>query len=677
MRTLPFSRLESLLMPIQIGQQLGQYEVTAQLGMGGMATVYKAYHAKLNRHVAIKVMHQAFKEDPTFLARFEREAQIVARLDHPNIVPVYDYDEFEGQPYLVMKFIQGRTLKNLLSAGPLPLNEIERIMNAVAIALTYAHEHGVLHRDIKPANIILDERGMPYLTDFGLARVAQSGESTLSTDMMLGTPHYISPEQAKGERDLDGRTDVYSLGVVLYELLVGRVPYTADTPYAVVHDHIYAPLPRPSEINPDIPAPVEQVLLKALAKNRDERYGTPAAMMDDFRRAVQTSTLQAADQQRMESAVIARRSVLPPAPARPVQSAAPPASAAPEKPKRDATPPLQAGDLLSNPARFADAALSRALQAIEDADGDSEALEQLEHARDRARRASQRAMRAEIEARERELAGEPSQGVRFEVDVTTKDDADDADDAGLQEFINSTPFDEESIRRRVEKRFKDRREFFQHVLMYVLINAGMWAAFGGPWNSSWLWFVTLGWGSGLAAHAVETLMNSARRDTAMEQVINEQMYNRYGEGWLDHASPDQYKRVRKTVRKDFDKRKEFFSHLVVYLCIIPMLGLFFGFEVFFVPLIAIGWGIGVAVHGMEALGTPLEKRRSHEAAVQREIELSRQLASQSYAAPKQKNKLKNDLLAEERDLRLTGDGEFTDSFIEEIDAERRARRSGE
>src|SRR5262245_61811356 len=180
-------------MPLQVGQNVGPYRVTDQLGAGGMANVYKAYHARLDRFVSLKVMHQSFLEDPTFRARFEREAQIVAKLSHPNIVPVYDFSDHEGQPYLVLKYIEGKTLKAVMADGTMPISEIIRIMGAIAEALNYAHKQGVLHRDIKPSNIILDSDTTPYLTDFGLARIAQAGESTMSADVMLGTPQYISP----------------------------------------------------------------------------------------------------------------------------------------------------------------------------------------------------------------------------------------------------------------------------------------------------------------------------------------------------------------------------------------------------------------------------------------------------------------------------------------------------
>ncbi|MBP7688341.1 MAG: protein kinase [Thermoflexales bacterium] len=261
-------------MSFSIGEQVGPYQITAQLGSGGMATVFKAYHAALDRYVAIKVLHPAFKQDPNFLSRFQREARIVAKLEHPHIVPVFDFSEANGQPYLVMRFIEGETLKAHLATRDLSVADVRRVIKPVADALAYAHGQGVLHRDVKPSNILLTLEGGVYLADFGLARIAQAGESTLSQDSLLGTPQYISPEQAQGQSDLDARTDIYSLGVVVYELLVGRVPYQADTPYAVIHDHIYAPLPLPRSIKPDFSEVIERVLLKALTKDRADRYAS-------------------------------------------------------------------------------------------------------------------------------------------------------------------------------------------------------------------------------------------------------------------------------------------------------------------------------------------------------------------------------------------------------------------
>ena len=267
------------MMPFTIGETIGPYQLIEQLGQGGMATVFKAYHPALDRYVAIKALHPAFTLEPNFLARFQREAQVVAKLEHPNIVPVYDYSEHEGRPFLVLKFIEGRTLKARLIDGRLDIQEINIIVESVGAALEYAHTQGVLHRDVKPSNVLLAVDERIYLADFGLARIAQAGESTISSDVMLGTPQYISPEQAMGQRELDGGTDIYSFGVLLYELIVGRVPYSADTPYSIIHDHIYAPLPLPRTINEDVPEPIERLLLKALAKDRKDRFESVADML--------------------------------------------------------------------------------------------------------------------------------------------------------------------------------------------------------------------------------------------------------------------------------------------------------------------------------------------------------------------------------------------------------------
>jgi len=267
-------------MTIAPGAQLGAYRILEPLGQGGMATVYKAYHPALDRHVALKILHPAFKEDPNFIARFEREARIVAKLEHPNIVPVFDSAQHDGMPYLVMKYIEGKTLKALLreTNAPMPVDQVLAFIRPVAAGLAHAHAQGVLHRDIKPSNIIRANDGHIYLTDFGLARIAQAGESTMSQDMVIGTPQYISPEQAQGA-PVNERTDLYSLGVVLFELFTGRVPFSADTPYAVIHDHIYTALPLPTAIHPGLSAEIERVLLKALAKDPNARYASATELI--------------------------------------------------------------------------------------------------------------------------------------------------------------------------------------------------------------------------------------------------------------------------------------------------------------------------------------------------------------------------------------------------------------
>lgn len=334
-------------MPFVEGESVGPYRLIEQLGQGGMATVFKAYHAALDRYVAIKALHPAFTQESNFLTRFQREAQVVARLENPNIVPVYDYAEHEGRPYLVMKFIEGETLKARLGRGPLGRDELMKIVESVGAALDYAHQQGVLHRDVKPSNVLLAKDGRIYLADFGLARMAQAGESTISSDVMLGTPQYISPEQAKGARNLDGGTDIYSFGILLYELLVGHVPYSADTPYSIIHDHIYAPLPLPRSIKPEIPEAVERVLLKALAKEREDRFPDVVAMVEAWKHAW------------------SEQAVIPPvdsAAGAAVQIAAPQAGVAARAPETSQAPPDEI------PEEQSDAVASQALPASTKAD---------------------------------------------------------------------------------------------------------------------------------------------------------------------------------------------------------------------------------------------------------------------------------------------------------------------
>ena len=333
-------------MPFNDGENVGPYRVMEKLGRGGMATVYKAYHASLDRYVALKVLHPAFLEDPNFLARFQREARVVAKLEHSNIVPIYDFAEHEHQPYLVMKYIEGETLKAHIARGRLSAEKNWDVVNSVGAALSYAHKQGILHRDVKPSNVIVSEEdGRIYLADFGLARIAQSGESTLTSDMIMGTPQYISPEQAIGAKDLDNRTDMYSFAVMLYEMVVGQVPFSSDTPFSVIHDHIYSPLPLPHLINPSVPDEVERVLLKALAKEREDRYIDINALTKAFKKAWDDSKVDMDDVTMTAPVQMPEKTAtaipthapdaptIPPAPA-PKTSAAPiesPAATAPKK----------------------------------------------------------------------------------------------------------------------------------------------------------------------------------------------------------------------------------------------------------------------------------------------------------------------------------------------------------
>ena len=270
-------------------KQLGQYRIVAPLGRGGMATVYKAYQAGMDRYVAIKVLPDQHASDPNFLSRFRQEAKVIANLEHPNILPVYDYGEAEGYPYLVMRLVEGGTLSDLLKGTPLPPDKIRTIISQVGEALDYAHAHGVIHRDIKPGNVLVDKGMHCLLTDFGIAKIVEGNAQFTVTGNFIGTPQYASPEQGLGQT-LDGRSDIYSLGVILYEMATGKQPFDAETPIAVMVKHVHEPLPLPRTLNPAIPASLEKVLVKALAKDPRDRYATAGEMVRILDEAVTQST---------------------------------------------------------------------------------------------------------------------------------------------------------------------------------------------------------------------------------------------------------------------------------------------------------------------------------------------------------------------------------------------------
>jgi serine/threonine protein kinase len=255
------------------GKQLGQYRIIAQIGQGGMATVYQAYQPSVDRYVALKILPRSYADEPDFVQRFKQEAKVIANLEHPNILPIYDYGEAEGYTYIVMRYIEGETLTSMLQGQPLPLDKISEIIAKIAAALDFAHSRGVIHRDVKPSNVLIDKQGHYLLTDFGLAKVLLSSSRFTTSGAFIGTPTYASPEQCLG-REVDPRCDVYSLGVILYEMAVGRPPFDAETPMAIVVKHIHDPLPLPRDINPALPEAVERVILKALAKEPADRYQT-------------------------------------------------------------------------------------------------------------------------------------------------------------------------------------------------------------------------------------------------------------------------------------------------------------------------------------------------------------------------------------------------------------------
>ncbi len=272
---------------IQSGQMLGPYRIIGQVGQGGMATVYKAYQPSMDRNVAIKVLPMQLASSPEFVQRFKQEARTIARLEHPHILPVFDYGESDGTAYFVMRYLDAGTLKDRMQAGrPLSLNEIDRIFTQLTDALSYAHAHGVVHRDLKPANALIDSEGNLFLTDFGIAKILESASPRLTqTDAIMGTPAYISPEQAQS-RPVDQRSDIYSLGIILYEMVTGSVPFVADTPLAIILKHVSDPLPLPSRVKPDVSAAIEQVILKALAKDPKDRFATAAEFMSAWKKAL-------------------------------------------------------------------------------------------------------------------------------------------------------------------------------------------------------------------------------------------------------------------------------------------------------------------------------------------------------------------------------------------------------
>ncbi len=265
------------------GQSFDRYQLQEPLGEGGMATVYRAFDTRLERPVALKVIRTDYHADPQFLKRFEREARALAQLNHPHIVQVLDVGEQQGIPFVVMEYLGGGTLKARIGRPLLP-REAGALLAPIARALAYAHGLGIIHRDVKPANILLTPEGAPKLSDFGIAKILERPGTTelTGTGVGVGTPDYMAPEQWLGQAS--PQSDIYALGVVLYELLAGRRPYAADTPVAVLLKHVNDPLPNPRLFAPDLPDAVEHVLLKALAKKPEARY----ASMDAFGDALES-----------------------------------------------------------------------------------------------------------------------------------------------------------------------------------------------------------------------------------------------------------------------------------------------------------------------------------------------------------------------------------------------------
>jgi serine/threonine-protein kinase len=268
-------------------QHIGRYDIKSLIGQGGMSAVYLGYDPRSQREVAIKILPPYYLHAPKFRERFEREALMIALLEHPAIVPVYDMGEEDGQPYIVMRYMSGGSLAGKLKKGPIPLRDCMEMYLRLAPALDTAHARGVIHRDVKPDNLLFDKYDNVFLSDFGLARLKETiGFANISDGSIMGTPAYMSPEQIQGERELDGRSDIYSMGVVLYQMLCGSVPFSGTTAASVMMMHLVNPVPQILEHNHTLPPGIQSVLDIALAKNPKDRYQSAG----DFARAIQSVT---------------------------------------------------------------------------------------------------------------------------------------------------------------------------------------------------------------------------------------------------------------------------------------------------------------------------------------------------------------------------------------------------
>lgn len=324
-------------------KNIARYEVQSEIGRGGMATVYLAYDPNFRRKVAIKLVSVNLQENPVFRARFEREAHLIARIEHPAIVPVYDFGEQDQQPYLVMRYMAGGSLSGRIAGKMMPLEEAARILAQIAPALDAVHAQGIVHRDLKPGNILFDDFGNAAIGDFGIAHLSEATVD-LTGSALIGTPAYMSPEQVQGERELDGRSDVYALGVILFEMLTGQGPFRATTPMSVALKHLTEPIPSILSLRPELPSGVELVLNKALAKDREMRYASPSAMAQDFQTVLATEIRNPIPTPPVSAD--AHPMTKPPTPTRQVPAAVPPARLAPAKaaPK----PPARQASLASS-----------------------------------------------------------------------------------------------------------------------------------------------------------------------------------------------------------------------------------------------------------------------------------------------------------------------------------------
>jgi serine/threonine protein kinase len=709
---------------------IGTYKIIDKIGSGGMATVYKAYQSRVNRYVALKVLHKMFLDDKNFTARFEREAQIVGRLDHPNIVPVYDYDVDNQQPYLVMKYVEGQTLKEHTQNEPLSLQEIRHVMRSICDALTYAHDQNVLHRDIKPSNIMIANDGTVYITDFGLARMAHQGESTLSVDTMLGTPHYISPEQAQSGQ-VDARTDIYALGVILYELMTGRLPFTGDSAFAIIHQQIFAAPPSPSLLNPEIHPAVEAVLLKALSKDPVDRYVTANDFYDAFDEALIKSKMVSLEPSRVERAKTFAESISRHTPRGGRYQPATEQTINEIFLNADGTKsvivPVVDADFVM-PEHSIKEWLDIIVQRIQDMVDDFRQQTQDRSIQDRMGDTYQ------------ELEGQ----VKYAVNVAQKTWSDSEiktdnpskpkvkhhqqsieqtqvfdeydvmpPENGIREYnLAEWGLDERTRRRQNRKRMFHRSIFLIHFTLFLLTVGILYVAHPaiseliatvmnqasieiapevnrdvtqinmilGHLATIPVWLVVaLLWGGGLITNALIMLDSTLGfRERKRQKHLDERMQTIYGTNWRDVASPQTYHSVRKKVNKRTNQTANFLGHLfssvlalILLVYVKPILD-----NVFFGIISVVGNEASPVVHWFNGLlfmiilflgvhvimylfGILMDNDR-------REIKIQEAIKEEihrEHLATKRKRAIEDDMQAS---LRLSEDGEFTESFIQEL-----------
>ena len=261
-----------------IGSRLGPYEIIEEIGAGAMATVYRAYQPTMDRYVAVKAIDASHVRDDEAIARFQREARLIARLEHVHILPVYDFDGTHDPPYIVMRYLEGGTVRDVLAQGPLPLDEVAYLIQQAGSALHYSHRQGIVHRDVKPANVLIDTEGNAFVSDFGIARIldesARRGESLTMTGSAVGTPAYMAPEQIQGQAQVDERVDIYALGALLFEMVTGELPFQGPGLVQLLYQHLKDPVPDPRTFRPELPPTLGSVIQQAMAKEPQDRYTT-------------------------------------------------------------------------------------------------------------------------------------------------------------------------------------------------------------------------------------------------------------------------------------------------------------------------------------------------------------------------------------------------------------------